>query len=168
MDEDAWLRLSEFAGLKRDGIDPKIRRDCAGILTNRGVLDAETGLAAMEKLGDRMLGRGVNSAMGMFCSFLDPEKDKTGECERTRKRKQREQQAMHATRLKIENQWSEQMQQQVFTRMKRILETHIGRENATHVIQEWHRRDGVLEWDAMIALISSAYDVLTKAEAVSA
>jgi hypothetical protein len=160
LDEEAWVRLARFAGI---GV-ASLREELASILTARDVVDAEVGVAAMEKLKDRMDAGQVKNPKALFTSFLDPDRDKTGPCKRTRDRRKDEEDCQRASRLKIEHQWSEAIMRRVYTRIRVFLLEHIGERRTNEVLAVWHSRDNVRDWDAMIALISANYVAFTKAE----
>ncbi|MHA7813236.1 MAG: hypothetical protein ACX94C_07595 [Phycisphaerales bacterium] len=162
MDEEAWSRLAHFAGI---GV-ASLRDDLAVILTARGIEDASVGVAAMEKLKDRMDSKQARNPKALFTSFLDPSKDQTGECKRTRNRRKDEEDGHRMARMKIEHQWSEAMNRRVYGRLRVFLLEHLGEKRTGHVLDAWRRYETVRDWDAMIALIAANYNAWTRAEPV--
>lgn len=160
MDQEAWERLARHAGI---GV-ARQRERFASILVARGVQDAEIGLAALEKIKQRLSDKHVKSPEGLFTSFLDPSKDLTGECDRTRERRRIEDQERRAVAIKIREQWGEPTQRQVSRRIRAMLNTSIGEVRAQAVFKAWHTHESIRDWDAMLAFVTTHYSKLTAAK----
>jgi hypothetical protein len=135
----------------------------AAILVARGVQDAEFGLAALEKIKDRIAKNQAKSPEGLFTKFLDPANDLTGPCDQTRDRRRAAEQERRAVSIKIREQWGDAMQRQVASRIRAMLTETLGPEATEAVFASWHARAGLGDWDAMLGFIAANYSALTRA-----
>lgn len=157
MDRSGWEALGKQAKLSTD-----LRTRCATTLETRGVLDAETGLAAMEKLADRMRSKGIESPIGLFTSFVAG-KDITGPCNTTIARHSERDDKRRRLAANIEHNWSDELKRTVYYRVRGLLNERCGESRSNEIMVAWRTRSTLLDWDAMLDFIAANWDRIGKA-----
>lgn len=147
MREADWEALGRKAKLSED-----YRIGCASILATKGVKDAEIGLAAMEKLADRLGSKTLNNPLGLFATIVDG-KEHTGPCPATIKRHRDRDENRRMLAKNIEHNWSPELKRKVHRGVRDRLCVLIGESRAESVMHAWHARDTLLDWDAMLDFI---------------
>lgn len=156
MDAVEWEILGKKAKLPSD-----YRLSCASILATKGVQDAELGLAAMEKLADRLGSKTLNNPMGLFSTIVDG-KEQTGPCAATIKRHRERDDARRQLAKNIELNWSDELKRHVYHRVRTMLADLLGEEEAS-IMAAWRARDTLLDWDAMLDFIAANWKQIGKA-----